>query len=79
MRYRSHDERLKGVFASRDFRLSPLRSFNCRIATGRSTIAVGLRKPFGRDLANVAQDNLRRTILPERDVPGGGCRRSIRA
>lgn len=38
---------------------------------GKSSIAVGVRDRYGRGIALVGQDNLRRTILRERDVPGG--------
>lgn len=40
-------------------------------ASGKSSVAAGIRARFGRGLALVAQDNLRRTVLRERDVPGG--------
>ncbi|MEV8321032.1 AAA family ATPase [Streptomyces sp. NPDC059900] len=40
-------------------------------ASGKSSIAVGLREQFGRNLAIVGQDNLRRVVLRERDRPGG--------
>ncbi|MFD3330294.1 AAA family ATPase [Streptomyces sp. NPDC058701] len=40
-------------------------------ASGKSSVAAGLREGFGRGLALVAQDNLRRTVLRERDRPGG--------
>ncbi len=39
-------------------------------ASGKSTIAAGLRDRFGRGLAIVGQDNLRRVVLRERDRPG---------
>jgi chloramphenicol 3-O-phosphotransferase len=39
-------------------------------ASGRSSVAVGIRDRFGRGLAIVGQDNLRRTVLCERDRPG---------
>ncbi|NIY62143.1 kinase [Streptomyces malaysiensis] len=39
-------------------------------ASGKSSVAVGLRERFGRGLALVGQDNLRRTVLRERDRPG---------
>ncbi|MEV7948705.1 AAA family ATPase [Streptomyces rubiginosohelvolus] len=39
-------------------------------ASGKSSVAAGLRHRFGRGLAVVAQDNLRRTVLRERDRPG---------
>lgn len=40
-------------------------------ASGKSSVAAGLRERFGRNLAIVAQDNLRRIVLRERDRPGG--------
>ncbi|MFG2335196.1 AAA family ATPase [Streptomyces yangpuensis] len=40
-------------------------------ASGKSSVAAGIRHRFGRGLALVGQDNLRRTVLRERDVPGG--------
>ncbi|WP_338693754.1 AAA family ATPase [Streptomyces sp. Q6] len=40
-------------------------------ASGKSSVAQGIRDRFGRGLALVGQDNLRRTVLRERDVPGG--------
>ncbi|MDG9710731.1 kinase [Streptomyces sp. DH10] len=39
-------------------------------ASGKSSVAAGLREEFGRGLALVAQDNLRRVVLREHDVPG---------
>ncbi|MFH7339755.1 AAA family ATPase [Streptomyces sp. KHY 26] len=39
-------------------------------ASGKSSVAAGLRDRFGRGLALVGQDNLRRTVLRERDRPG---------
>lgn len=39
-------------------------------ASGKSSVAAGLRERFGRGLALVAQDNLRRVVLREHDVPG---------
>ncbi|MET8722592.1 MULTISPECIES: AAA family ATPase [Streptomyces] len=39
-------------------------------ASGKSSVAAGLRERFGRGLALVGQDNLRRTVLRERDRPG---------
>ncbi|MFD8788523.1 AAA family ATPase [Kitasatospora sp. NPDC059599] len=38
---------------------------------GKSSIAARLRAAYGRGIAVVAQDVLRRTVLRERDVPGG--------
>ncbi|MFD6874111.1 MULTISPECIES: AAA family ATPase [unclassified Streptomyces] len=40
-------------------------------ASGKSSVAAGVRDRFGRGLAVVGQDNLRRVVLRERDVPGG--------
>ncbi|MFJ9846177.1 AAA family ATPase [Kitasatospora sp. NPDC101155] len=40
-------------------------------ASGKSSVAAGIRDRFGRGLAVVAQDNLRRVVLRERDRPGG--------
>ncbi|CAL9657763.1 AAA family ATPase [Streptomyces sp. Tu 3180] len=39
-------------------------------ASGKSSVAAGLRARFGRGLALVGQDNLRRIVLRERDRPG---------
>ncbi|QFR02152.1 kinase [Streptomyces phaeolivaceus] len=39
-------------------------------ASGKSSVAAGLRESFGRGLALVGQDNLRRVVLRERDRPG---------
>ncbi|MDX3695721.1 kinase [Streptomyces europaeiscabiei] len=39
-------------------------------ASGKSSVAAGLRERFGRGLALVGQDNLRRVVLRERDRPG---------
>ncbi|WP_405850885.1 kinase [Streptomyces niveus] len=39
-------------------------------ASGKSTIAAAIRDRFGRGLALVGQDNLRRVVLRERDRPG---------
>ncbi len=39
-------------------------------ASGKSSLAAGLRERFGRGLAVVGQDNLRRIVLGERDRPG---------
>ncbi|MEU6273982.1 kinase [Streptomyces populi] len=39
-------------------------------ASGKSSVAAGLRDGFGRGLALVGQDNLRRVVLRERDRPG---------
>ena len=40
-------------------------------ASGKSAVAAELRRRHGRGLAIVGQDNLRRQVLRERDVPGG--------
>jgi predicted kinase len=40
-------------------------------ASGKSAIAAELRSRFGRGIAIVGQDYLRRTVLKERDCPGG--------
>lgn len=40
-------------------------------ASGKSAVAAGVRERFGRGLALVAQDNLRRIVLREHDRPGG--------
>lgn len=37
---------------------------------GKSSVAAGVRERFGRGLALVGQDNLRRVVLRERDLPG---------
>ncbi|MEV4612488.1 AAA family ATPase [Kitasatospora sp. NPDC049258] len=39
-------------------------------ASGKSSVAAELRNRYGRGLALVGQDNLRRTVLRERDRPG---------
>ncbi|MGA5648267.1 AAA family ATPase [Streptomyces seoulensis] len=39
-------------------------------ASGKSSVAAGLRARFGRNLAIVGQDNLRREVLREHDRPG---------
>jgi hypothetical protein len=40
-------------------------------ASGKSAAAAEIRRRHGRGLAIVGQDNLRREVLRERDVPGG--------
>ncbi|MGW2697541.1 kinase [Streptomyces sp. NPDC001296] len=40
-------------------------------ASGKSSVAAGLRARYGRGIALVSQDTLRRDVLRERDVPGG--------
>src|SRR5215469_14698554 len=37
---------------------------------GKSSVAKALRDAYGRGVAVVSQDNIRRTILRERDRPG---------
>ena len=39
-------------------------------ASGKSTIAAAIREKYGRGVAIVGQDNLRRVVLRERDRPG---------
>jgi predicted kinase len=39
--------------------------------SGKSTVAQSLREAYGRGLAWVSQDLVRRIILKEKDVPGG--------
>ncbi|MEO3753847.1 kinase [Streptomyces sp. B6B3] len=40
-------------------------------ASGKSTVAARVRERYGRGMALVGQDNLRRVVLRERDVPDG--------
>jgi hypothetical protein len=40
-------------------------------ASGKSAVAAEIRRRHGRGLAIVGQDNLRRQVLRERDVPRG--------
>jgi len=40
-------------------------------ASGKSAVAAAIRTRFGRGIAIVSQDNLRRVILREQDLPGG--------
>jgi cytidylate kinase len=40
-------------------------------ASGKSAVAAEIRRRYGRGLAIVGQDNLRRQVLREHDVPGG--------
>ncbi|MFJ2738624.1 AAA family ATPase [Streptomyces sp. NPDC087440] len=53
---------------SADTRLIVLRGNS---ASGKSSVAAEIRRRYGRGLAVVGQDNLRRDVLRERDVPGG--------
>lgn len=39
--------------------------------SGKSSVAAGIRRQYGRGVALVGQDNLRRIVLREHDVPGG--------
>ncbi|MFJ5264855.1 AAA family ATPase [Streptomyces sp. NPDC088387] len=55
------------MVGNRETRLVVLRGNS---ASGKSSVAAGLREEFGRGLALVGQDNLRRTVLRERDRPG---------
>ncbi|WP_329563454.1 P-loop NTPase family protein [Streptomyces uncialis] len=40
-------------------------------ATSKTSVAAGARERYGRGVAVVGQDTLRRDILRERDIPGG--------
>ncbi|MFF0013357.1 kinase [Streptomyces sp. NPDC005374] len=55
------------MVGTEDTRLVVLRGNS---ASGKSSVAAGLRATFGRGLALVGQDNLRRVVLRERDRPG---------
>ncbi|MEU9485958.1 kinase [Streptomyces decoyicus] len=55
------------MVGTEDTRLIVIRSNS---ASGKSSVAVGLRETFGRNLAIVGQDNLRRIVPRERDRPG---------
>ncbi|MGP3951214.1 AAA family ATPase [Streptomyces sp. 7N604] len=55
------------MVGTEDTRLVVLRGNS---ASGKSSVAAGLREKFGRGLALVGQDNLRRIVLRERDRPG---------
>ncbi|KOV97440.1 kinase [Streptomyces sp. NRRL B-1140] len=61
-------ESVPGTVGTEDTRLIVIRGNS---ASGKSSVAAGLREKFGRNLAIVAQDNLRRIVLRERDRPGG--------
>ncbi|MBX9399478.1 kinase [Streptomyces sp. TRM72054] len=61
-------ESVSGAVGTEDTRLIVIRGNS---ASGKSSVAAGLREKFGRNLAIVAQDNLRRIVLRERDRPGG--------
>jgi predicted kinase len=53
---------------SRSTRLIVLRGNS---GSGKSSVAAEVRARYGRGIALVGQDNLRRIVLRERDVPGG--------
>ena len=58
--------------AGRDSACSPrLIVIRGNSASGKSAVAAGIRDKYGRGLAIVGQDNLRRVVLREHDVPGG--------
>jgi predicted kinase len=40
-------------------------------ASGKTSVATRIRNRYGRGIAIVSQDNLRRTVLGERDMPDG--------
>ena len=40
-------------------------------ASGKNSVAAEVRRRYGRGIAIVSQDNLRRVVLREHDVPGG--------
>lgn len=40
-------------------------------ASGKTSVATGIRNRYGRGIAIISQDNLRRTVLRERDTPDG--------
>ncbi len=40
-------------------------------ASGKSAVAAEVRARYGRGIALVGQDNLRRVVLRERDTPDG--------
>ncbi|MCN9240426.1 kinase [Streptomyces sp. RY43-2] len=58
---------LKVTVGSEESRLVVIRGNS---ASGKSSVAAGIRGRFGRGLALVGQDNLRRVVLRERDRPG---------
>ncbi len=55
------------MVGTEDTRLVVLRGNS---ASGKSSVAAAVRDRFGRGLALVGQDNLRRIVLRERDRPG---------
>ncbi|MEU6388064.1 AAA family ATPase [Streptomyces sp. NPDC046939] len=59
---------MRGVVGTEETRLVVVRGNS---ASGKSSVAAGVRAGFGRNLAIVGQDNVRRTVLRERDKPGG--------
>ncbi|MFE0677063.1 AAA family ATPase [Streptomyces sp. NPDC058867] len=60
-------QRMPDAVGTPDTRLIVVRGNS---ASGKSSVAAGLRERFGRNLAIVGQDNLRRNVLRERDRPG---------
>lgn len=58
---------LRVVVGNKETRLIVLRGNS---ASGKSSVAAGIRERFGRGVALVGQDNLRRVVLRERDRPG---------
>lgn len=58
----------RGTVGSTQTRLVVVRGNS---ASGKSSVAAGIRDRFGRGVALVGQDNLRRIVLRERDVPRG--------
>lgn len=61
-------DNVPGTVGTEDTRLIVIRGNS---ASGKSSVAASLRERFGRNLAIVGQDNLRRIVLRERDRPGG--------
>jgi hypothetical protein len=59
---------VRGTTGSADTRLILIRGNS---ASGKSTVAAGIRERYGRGIAIVGQDYLRRTVLREHDLPGG--------
>ena len=59
---------MRVTIGSADSRLILIRGNS---ASGKSSMAAGIRERYGRGLAIVGQDNLRRTVLRERDIAGG--------
>jgi hypothetical protein len=57
-----------GTVGTQDTRLVVIRSNS---ASGKSSVAAGLRERLRPNLAIIGQDHLRRIVLRERDQPGG--------